>query len=104
VLKGVVTLYLLPTLNAKLIPHLEKPKPGSRIVSRAFDMKGIKADRAMNVISEEDGVEGPLYLRTTPLKKQPNKSVKKAKYTRAASVMLIAGRAVATPGARPARR
>ncbi len=35
----VVTLYLLPSLNLKLMPKLQKElKPGTRIVSHAFDM------------------------------------------------------------------
>jgi cyclopropane fatty-acyl-phospholipid synthase-like methyltransferase len=35
----VVTLYLLPTLNQKLMPKLKAElKPGTRIVSHAFDM------------------------------------------------------------------
>ena len=34
----VVTLYLLPSLNVKLIPTLKKLKPGTRIVSHSFDM------------------------------------------------------------------
>ena len=35
----VVTLYLLPSLNLKLIPKFEKElKPGTRIVSHSFDM------------------------------------------------------------------
>lgn len=35
----VVTLYLLPSLNVKLMPKLQKElKPGTRIVSHAFDM------------------------------------------------------------------
>jgi ribosomal protein L11 methylase PrmA len=34
----VITLYLLPSLNQKLIPHLKKLKPGTRIVSHSFDM------------------------------------------------------------------
>ncbi len=38
----VVTLYLLPTLNVKLIPQLEKLKPGARIISYSFDMRGVK--------------------------------------------------------------
>jgi SAM-dependent methyltransferase len=41
---NVVTLYLLPRLNVKLIPQLEKLKPGSRIVSHDFRMRGIKPD------------------------------------------------------------
>jgi precorrin-6B methylase 2 len=39
---NVVTLYLLPSLNVKLIPQLEKLKAGSRIVSYQFDMAGMK--------------------------------------------------------------
>ncbi len=34
----VVTLYLLPSINEKLIPKLKALKPGTRIVSHAFDM------------------------------------------------------------------
>jgi cyclopropane fatty-acyl-phospholipid synthase-like methyltransferase len=36
---SVVTLYLLPSLNLKLMPKLKKElKPGTRIVSHSFDM------------------------------------------------------------------
>ena len=39
-----VTLYLLPSLNQKLMPKLNKElKPGTRIVSHAFDMGDRKA-------------------------------------------------------------
>jgi tRNA G37 N-methylase Trm5 len=34
----VVTLYLLPSLNLKLMPKLKELKPGTRIVSHSFDM------------------------------------------------------------------
>ena len=34
----VITLYLLPTLNQKLMPKLKALKPGTRIVSHSFDM------------------------------------------------------------------
>jgi SAM-dependent methyltransferase len=34
----VITLYLLPSLNAKLMPTLQKLKPGTRIVSHSFGM------------------------------------------------------------------
>jgi outer membrane protein assembly factor BamB len=66
----VVTLYLLPQLNVKLIPQLEKMKPGARIVSHAFDMKGILPDEVINYKSKEDEVERKLYLWTLPLKKE----------------------------------
>jgi uncharacterized protein (TIGR03000 family) len=67
---GVVTLYLLPELNVKLIPQLEKLKPGSRIVSHDFDMKGVKPKKEVTVKSKENGVEHTIYLWVTPLKKE----------------------------------
>jgi uncharacterized protein (TIGR03000 family) len=66
----VVALYLLPELNVKLIPQLEKLKPGSRIVSHDFDMKGVKPKKEVTVESKEDGVEHTIYLWVTPLKKE----------------------------------
>jgi SAM-dependent methyltransferase len=66
---NVVTLYLLPELNVKLIPQLEKLKPGSRIVSHAFDMEGVTPDKTVRVPCK-DGEERTIYLWTTPLKKE----------------------------------
>jgi hypothetical protein len=66
----VVTLYLLPQLNTKLIPQLEKMKPGARIVSHAFAMAGIVPDQVVTYTSQEDGLERELYLWTVPLKRQ----------------------------------
>ncbi|MBF2064829.1 MAG: class I SAM-dependent methyltransferase [Calothrix sp. C42_A2020_038] len=46
----VVTLYLLPELNVKLRPQLFKQlKPGTRIVSHAFDMGDWKPEKTLNV-------------------------------------------------------
>jgi outer membrane protein assembly factor BamB len=66
----VVTLYLLPELNVKLIPQLEKMKPGARIVSHAFGMKGVIPDEVIAFASKEDEVERKLYLWTLPLKRE----------------------------------
>jgi precorrin-6B methylase 2 len=66
---SVITLYLLPDLNVKLIPQLEKLKPGSRIVSHDFDMRGVTPDKVVTV--DGDSGYGPrVYLWTTPLKKE----------------------------------
>ncbi|MGA2032093.1 MAG: class I SAM-dependent methyltransferase [Thermoguttaceae bacterium] len=67
---SVITLYLLPRLNVKLIPQLEKLKPGSRIVSHDFDMRGVKEDKTVLMMSKEDNVKHRIYLWTTPLKKE----------------------------------
>jgi SAM-dependent methyltransferase len=78
----VVTLYLLPELNVKLIPQLEKLKPGSRIVSHDFDMEGVTYENWWTVIAK-DHVEKTkdrehyVYLWKTPLKKAPPAPAKK---------------------------
>jgi uncharacterized protein (TIGR03000 family) len=65
---SVVTLYLLPHLNVQLIPQLEKLKPGSRIVSHDFPMKGVKPKQVINM--DADGREHTIYLWVTPLEKE----------------------------------
>ncbi len=67
----VVTLFLLPDLNVKLIPQLEKLKPGSRIVSHKFDMRGVTPDQVVDLPGQEGtSLSTRIYLWTTPLKKQ----------------------------------
>ena len=66
----VVALYILPTMSQKLIPKLDKLKPGSRIVSHEFAIPGLKPDRAIKFTSTEDDVERPVYLYTVPLKRE----------------------------------
>jgi ribosomal protein L11 methylase PrmA len=59
----VVTLYLLPSLNLKLMPKLNKElKPGTRIVSHAFDMGDAKPTETLNVNGRT------VYFWTTPIK------------------------------------
>lgn len=57
---NVVTLYLLPELNLRLRPKLLELKPGTRIVSHAFDMGDWKPDRVAHV----DGKT--VYMWTVP--------------------------------------
>ena len=66
---NVITLYLLPSLNVKLIPQLEKLKPGSRIVSHDFRMAGVKPDQVEQFTCKNGGSH-TIYLWTTPLKKE----------------------------------
>ena len=65
---NVITLYLLPSLNVKLFPQLEKLRPGSRIVSHEFNMRGVKPDKVIKLNSSYDQQEHKIYLWTTPLK------------------------------------
>lgn len=56
----VVTLYLLPSVNLKLRPKLLQLKPGTRIVSHAFDMDDWKPDQTVQVGGST------IYLWTVP--------------------------------------
>ncbi len=63
----VVTLYLLPEVNLKLRPILEKGlKPGARIVSHDFDMGDWKPDKEEKVVVDR---EHTIYLWTIKPKK-----------------------------------
>jgi hypothetical protein len=64
---SVVSLYLLPQLNVRLIPQLKELKPGSRVVSHDFDMRGVEPDKVEEVTTE-DGISHKIYVWTTPLK------------------------------------
>jgi len=66
---NVVTLYLLPGMILKLVPQLEKLKPGSRIVAHDYSIGGFKADKTVTMTSKEDGVKHTILLYTLPLKK-----------------------------------
>jgi predicted RNA methylase len=50
----VVTLYLLPDLNVRLMPKLAKLKPGTRIVSNSFDMRGAKPKEVVHLEGNAD--------------------------------------------------
>ena len=66
----VIPMYLLPEMNQKLLPQLEKLKPGSRLVCHNYDLEGIVPDITVDMISNEDNASHHLYLYTLPLKKK----------------------------------
>lgn len=66
----VISLYLLPGLNIKLLPQLEKLKPGSRIVTHEYGFDGYTPDQVFSGMSNEDNTHHNLYLYVTPMKKQ----------------------------------
>jgi uncharacterized protein (TIGR03000 family) len=67
---SVVTLYLLPTLNVKLIPQLNKMKPGSRVVSHAFDMEDLVKPKKKITVMDKEGNPHDLFLWEVPLQKK----------------------------------
>lgn len=54
----VITMYLLPSINAKLKPKILNLKPGTRVVSHAFDMEDWQPDQADSV----DGRRAMLWI------------------------------------------
>ena len=63
----VVTLYLTPSLNTKLLPKLNKElKPGTRVVSHRFEMRnplGMEFPPTQKLLVEGNNI----YLWTTPI-------------------------------------
>ena len=69
----VVTLYLLPSLNLKLLPKLlSELKPGTRIVSHAFDMGSWKPEQTLSAGG------ATIYYWTIPAKGTPEYSAASA--------------------------
>jgi uncharacterized protein (TIGR03000 family) len=72
----VVTLYLLPDLNLQLLPKLEKLKPGSRIVSHDFGIKGMKPKAEVKITAIDhmgEEREHVIYLWEVPFEKVKTK-------------------------------
>jgi len=66
----VVTMYLLPDLNVRLMPKLAKLKPGTRIVSNDFSMKGAKpkevVDLGTGYLDDDAGFQRTIYKWVVP--------------------------------------
>ena len=61
----VLTLYLFPEMNERLRPKLRAElRPGARVVSYQFGIRGWSADREENVWV--DGVAHPIYAWVVP--------------------------------------
>jgi SAM-dependent methyltransferase len=65
---SVVTIYLLPELNVKLLPQLRKLKPGSRVVTHDFDIEGVEPiDHYTWKADDPDAEEHYVFLYEAPL-------------------------------------
>jgi trans-aconitate methyltransferase len=65
---NVVLMYLMASINERLIPQFNTMKPGSRIVSHAFRIPGIKAKETRQI--SVDGLDHSVYLYITPLERE----------------------------------
>jgi hypothetical protein len=76
----VIFLYLVPRLNLRLVPQLEKLRPGSRIVSHEYEIPGARPTRIVKVPGSPNGPPGAdlqpatvmhkIYLWKMPWQKQ----------------------------------
>ena len=55
------------------MPQLARMKPGSRIVSHAYDMDGVTPEKTETIESKADGARHTIYYYTIPLKKDKPK-------------------------------
>src|SRR5262249_16120532 len=67
---SVVTLYLLPDVNVKLIPQLEQLNAGTPILSHHFNIKGTEPNHTVKVTRKEEGEKHKIYVWLAPLKKK----------------------------------
>lgn len=76
----VIFLYLVPRLNHKLLPQLEKLRPGARIVSHEYEIPGARPAKIIQVrgpkngppdLEPEESVMHRIYLWKAPWQKQP---------------------------------
>lgn len=68
----VVAMYLLPWMNKKLVPQLQKMKPGTRIVAHDYSIEGYPPEKTITMKSKQDAVEHYIYFWTLPLKPGPD--------------------------------
>ena len=61
----IVTIYLLPRLNARLLPQLRKLPPGARVVSVAHRMADIMPDEQIVVDTELGEIDVYLWKAET---------------------------------------
>ena len=69
----VITLYLLPEVNVKLMPQLARLKPGARIVSHDFPMRGARPSKVVRMKAPDyrgHEREHIIYLWTVPWDKK----------------------------------
>jgi ribosomal protein L11 methylase PrmA len=65
----VIALYLLPELNVRLLPQLERLRPGSRIVSHDFDIAGVVPSQTLSLRPDPAGPPHDIFFFETPLRR-----------------------------------
>jgi outer membrane protein assembly factor BamB len=68
----VVSLYLPTNVMDRLLPQLEKLKPGARVVSHYFKFTDVLPEKSVRFESRDDGDVHDIHLWTAPLRKNPS--------------------------------
>jgi outer membrane protein assembly factor BamB/precorrin-6B methylase 2 len=68
----VVALYLPTNLMDRLLPQLEKLKPGARVISHFFKFTDVSPVKSVQMDSRDDGDRHEIHLWIAPLKKSGN--------------------------------
>jgi SAM-dependent methyltransferase len=71
----VVTIYLLPDLNRKLMPQLAKLKKGSRVITHAFALPGVQPYKVAH-LTGKDGLNHDVYAYRVPFQHGDGYSVR----------------------------
>lgn len=66
----VVTLYLLPSLNNRLVPQLENLSAGARVVSHDYDISGVIPTRSLEIQPSGESREHSIFFYTMPFKRE----------------------------------
>jgi SAM-dependent methyltransferase len=66
----VITLYLLPSLNIRLLPQFAELRPGVRIVSHDFSMEPAIPEQSVLLRDPNSEREHMLYLWRTPVRRR----------------------------------
>ena len=66
---NVVTLYLLPNLNKRLLPQLERLAPGSRVVSHNYDIAGVVPATSLDMKPKGENEEHSVFFYTLPFQR-----------------------------------
>jgi len=55
-------LYLLPSMNKKLVPQIQQMRPGSRIVFHDYGIEGYQAEESLSMTSQEDNSRHTIFV------------------------------------------
>jgi SAM-dependent methyltransferase len=74
----VITLYLLPELNDRLVPQLERLAAGSRVVSHNYGITGVEPAHSLEMTPKGEDEAHSVFFYTLPFKRRPGLALPRA--------------------------